>query len=255
MSHTIVESGASFPGTLTMPDNTEVADAAFLELLLQSLGNRALWLKALCTVGGIPRLAYIANIAALQAIDVSTVQTTDVRLVYGTGLYLYDSGSSATQVLPWIVQPSVGAGRWIHLLANYAPTNRIVDMQSVYEIANYSNATTSYTTVIALNHAAAVAGDVLLIDWSAAYTAVGASGSNSRITITDGGVDTDLAPTLRLHSAAREHHGGQHKYVVANTGIVYVTLKAASIVSGTTTTDSAGTGTVRNSLRSVLHRP
>jgi len=254
MAHTISESGASFPSTLTTPDNADDADAAFLEILLKALADRTQWLKALCTVGGVPRIAYVADVAGLQAVDVSGVGSNDVRLVKGVGLYQYDSGSSATEALPWIVQPSAGAGRWIHLLADYAPTNRVVSLEAVYDALGYSNATTGYVTVVSLNLPNAKAGDIVMIDWEAAFTSVGSGGSYSRITVTDGS-DYDLAPTRHLHSAARESHGGHYKYTVLNDGTVSVKIKAASVSSGTTATDAGSTVTAIPSLRATLFRP
>lgn len=133
------------------------------------------------------------------------------------------------------------------------PANAIIDVQSVYSIG-YSNATGSYTNVLSLSHTGEV-GDIVLIDWHAAFTTVGSGGSYSRISITDGGVETDIAATRATHSAVREHHGGAYKHTVGSAGAIVVRLKAVSISSGTTADDAGGAVTCVPSMKSVLIRP
>lgn len=255
MGHTIVEDPSSYAPTLTMPDNGELADAAVLEALLAKIASRAGWLKALATVTGVPKIANVSSVTNLKAIDVSTVSNGDVRIVEGSGLYQYDSGSSATEALPWIAQPNAGAGRWVHILASYAPTNRLVDPAWILDLFGYSNGTTSYTTVLTITHHNCQVGDELAIDWHAAWSSVGAGGSWSEIFITDGGVETAQPGTTHKYAAAREGHSGVFRYTVTNAGDVIVKLKAKSDTSGTTATDVAGTQTVCPSMRSHLHRP
>jgi hypothetical protein len=85
-----------------------------------------------------------ADVTALKAISVAGLATKDLRLVPGVGLYRYDSGSSATETLPWIVAPTVGGGRWVHILANYAPVNRIVAATSVASVATRTTTSSTY---------------------------------------------------------------------------------------------------------------
>jgi len=93
------------------PDDTEGATGAGLDGFAQPLLNRTQYLYEQIFTLGVPRVRNVPNIATLKA--TTGMAHTDVRAVVGYGLYVYDSGSSATEELPWIVQPTTGGGRWL----------------------------------------------------------------------------------------------------------------------------------------------
>lgn len=90
----------------TAPTGTDIRNAAGVESHMQPAANRARFLY--------DRTNPLADIAALKAI--AAPSDNIVRLVEKYGFYIFDSASAAAESLPWVVQPTVGTGRWIHSL-------------------------------------------------------------------------------------------------------------------------------------------
>lgn len=95
---------------IPVPADGEGATAASIHAFVQPLANRSQWTYSLITGTGVQRFANADDITALKAL--TGMAHKDARVVIGYGMYLYDSGSSATEDLPWIVQPTTGGGRW-----------------------------------------------------------------------------------------------------------------------------------------------
>jgi len=72
------------------------------------------------------QLTALADIAALRAIDTTSLANSAVRLVKGQGFYTLDTGSSATEIEPWIIDPTTGPGRWISSTAHQVVQTRFV---------------------------------------------------------------------------------------------------------------------------------
>lgn len=90
--------------TVTGPVGADIRNAAGVRAHLQTLANRTRFLADQTTA--------LANVAALKAI--SSPANGLVRLVKSIGLYVFDTSSAVTESLPFVVQPTVGTGRWLH---------------------------------------------------------------------------------------------------------------------------------------------
>lgn len=165
---------ASSWDTATAPVGGDVRNAASVATALQAAANRARFVY--------DRATPLADVAALKAI--ASPADGLVRLVELLGFYVFDAASAAAESLPWLVQPTVGTGRWVHSLygvlgvANSLATldgsskvvqpvpNRIVAMQQDDLGALFTTSSTSYVDVTGLSVtvAACEVGDVLLVD-------------------------------------------------------------------------------------------
>lgn len=103
---------ATFSATVTVPEDGDGVTGLSIETAAQSLANRSQYLKSIVTGTGVGRIREVTTLAALKAL--TGMVDTDVVRLYGAGLYRYDTSTSATENLPWIVAPDVGSGRWIH---------------------------------------------------------------------------------------------------------------------------------------------
>lgn len=260
---------AIFIAAVTTPLGVEARNAASLETSVQQLTDRTYYVQQLCEVSGVTRIAEVADLAALADLDPAPYSTGEKRFVPGYGVYRLLNGTSGTSS-PWYIEGNGGGCRWEHeamslkgLASGIAtltaggrcaqlPPYATIDVQATFDLLGYSNATTSYTTVCSHNHTAAV-GDLVVIDWHAAFSTVGSGGSWSEIFITDGGVETAVGATLHKYGAIREAHSGSYKYTVVNAGTITVRLKAKSDTSGTTASDAATT--VCPSVKSMVIRP
>jgi hypothetical protein len=114
----LTDDPTTFP-TVVAPASADPRTAASVTAGLQPLANRTAYLKALATVGGVPRLAYVASLTALRAIAPSSVGEPDVRLVVNDsgmlGIYAWSSSSTAADDGIKTIEPSTSpaSGRWL----------------------------------------------------------------------------------------------------------------------------------------------
>lgn len=91
---------------VSAPVGADIRNAASVRSSLQTVANRTKYL--------VDRHDALADIAALKA--VASPADGLVRFVKAKGVYRFDIGSAAAEDLPFVVQPTVGGGRWIHEL-------------------------------------------------------------------------------------------------------------------------------------------
>ena len=170
MSETITGSSSDFSTTATVPTDGDARTAASVKTPFQRLLDNDTYLQDQLVTQGAKKLRRVADTTALKAINTTSgVADGEVRVVGdGTsfkGLYVYESGSSATESLPWIVQPTTGSGRWYHASLDLrVPAFGPVDHA---HIASVTSDTTSSGSYVDITHPAitfeAAAGDIVEI--------------------------------------------------------------------------------------------
>lgn len=72
-------------------------------------------------IGNLKKIAHgaVANLAALKAIDTTNLSDNITIIVKNLGFYRFDSTSTVTANDDYVVQPTVGSGRWINDLASH----------------------------------------------------------------------------------------------------------------------------------------
>ena len=110
MPKELTDNGATFPATVTCPVESDPFTLVHLENGLQDLANRTANLALQ------PLAAVLDDITALKAVNTTSVPDNTVRIVDQVGVYIFASASAAAEALPWIVQPTTGSGRWLHVL-------------------------------------------------------------------------------------------------------------------------------------------
>ena len=98
----------NYASTFDIPSDTDPPAAATFNVAYEALGDRTAALAA----GYMPNA--LANIAALQAINTTSLANGTTRYVTGIGRYVLDTTVNPTfpQTLPLVVQPTTGSGRW-----------------------------------------------------------------------------------------------------------------------------------------------
>jgi hypothetical protein len=87
------------------PVGSDIRNAASVRSALQTAANRTRYLYN--------RAEPLADFAALKAINTTGFANGTTRFVTKQGPYSLDTGSSATELQPYVVQPTTGPGRWI----------------------------------------------------------------------------------------------------------------------------------------------
>ena len=185
--------------TATSPVGSDIRNAASVRASLQPLANRTRFL--------FDQTAALADIAALKAI--ASPADGLVRLVKSKGLYVFDLASVSAEALPFIVQPTVGSGCWVHELyllqgqnSGLAPLdsggkvpaahipNRIVSVLSAHLATNFSVPSSgTWTDALTFAITGCVAGDILHIHGFASV-GTGGVGCRVRLALDDGGIQT-----------------------------------------------------------------
>lgn len=168
MSETITGATTNYSATATVPTDGDARTAASVKTPFQRLLDNCAYLYDQLVTQGATRIRRVADTTALKAINTTTgISDGDVRLVGDatsfSGVYVYESGSSATEELPWIVQPTTGSGRWYHSAHRFRyPEMGIVDHVHDDALGSDTTASGSYTVV---SHSAipftANAGDIV----------------------------------------------------------------------------------------------
>lgn len=96
--------------TATGPSGSDIRNAADVRSHLQKLANRTRYLYN--------RSNPLADIAALKAINTTGMASGNVRKVTGQGDFTFDSASLLTELIPFVVTPTTGPGRWIAAAAH-----------------------------------------------------------------------------------------------------------------------------------------
>jgi hypothetical protein len=274
---TILTETATFDATVPTPDDGEGATGAGLDGMAQPLANRTQYLKAKVDADGVPRIARSADITALKA--VTGMVTEDLRYVPGNGLYRFDSASATGELLPWVVQPNAGSGRWHHMLDALRGTNLAtltggqLEQSSIYQtIATvhafdagigttlFSTAGSSFITSGTYGFVDVpncIASDILIIDAQVTLTAGGTPPTNFtdcrlRVSEDNAGTPTpvDIGQTrVRAYGAGLHSRSLHARHVITDPGTARIQLAIAD--------DGGSTGGFGNpwSIRCIHVRP
>lgn len=213
----------------TTPLGSEARNAASLATSLQQQSNRSYYVQQLCEVLGVPRIRAVTDIAALQALSLTGITDGDLRLITGTeffGVYRYVAASVAAAAQPWIVQPAVGSGRWIHTmydavgasngLASLTGGGRLVQLPAnallfdggygVNSGLVSSNSTTSYTDVAAMTFAVGTvaANDVVRVGFHSRMDNAGTTGTVRIVATENGGAAIQIPGAVRSVATATD---------------------------------------------------
>lgn len=110
--HNLTASATNYDPLISVPDDgVDDETAASLYPAIQRVADNVAYVKARMD-------AALADLAALRAIDTTSLTNGEARLVKGQGWYTFDSGSAATEIEPWIIDPTTGPGRWISATAH-----------------------------------------------------------------------------------------------------------------------------------------
>lgn len=115
MPTNIPGSSASFPANVVGPSGGDTRNATSVNTGLEDLADRTAYLKAKAGVTdeGIQRIRTVADVAALKAIGSGDRADKDVAVIPSIGVFLFESGSSATGDDSKVIQPTSGTGRWL----------------------------------------------------------------------------------------------------------------------------------------------
>lgn len=245
--------GATNPPVIAPTNLVDLATAASVIAGLQPLADRDAYLWQVLSSTGITHIAFCASLATLQAIDVTTIASGEIRFLYGVGLFRYESTATSAAITNIVVVPTVGAGRWINIefsvwgtayglatldlngkLAQPAP-NAIIAQSSAVSSATYDVTGTTFVDVAGMSVTlAANAGDVLHITF--ATPVLGAAGL-IQLAVVEGGVTTPLGiyPTQATTAPAVFTYAGTFVHTVAGGSGSVVKLQARISGTGTTT--------------------
>jgi hypothetical protein len=244
---------------VTTPLGSEARNAASFAATVQELANRDYYLQQICEVTGVPRIRAVSDVAALQALSLSGITDGDLRLVTGTeffGVYRYVSASVAAAAQPWIIQPTVGSGRWIHTmndavaasngLASLTGGGRLVQLPAnallfdggygVNSGLISSNSTTSYVDVASMTFAVGTvaAGDVVRVSLHSRMDNSGTTGTVRIVVTENGGAVIQVPGAVRSVATATDTLVTMvGRNVVATPGPLVVKVQ---ILSGTAAT-------------------
>jgi hypothetical protein len=256
------------------PVGTDIRNAASVRNALQTVANRTKFLY--------DRHDVLADIATLKAI--ASPADKLVRFVKGYGVYSFDTGSAAAESLPWVVQPTVGTGRWIHQsklaigdligaangiatldgsgkVTGTQLTNRLISVQSAKLTANVTSTTNSMVDVAGLSVTfSATAGDILVLDANLfAQLQAGTTLSFAQFVVVDGGTPQypGTLSTISRSPGQADMLGMSNVHTVVNTGSVTVKVQ---MQAGSTTTvqivgNPSGNGAAQSSIRVLQFRP
>jgi len=173
---------------------------------------------------GVPTILQAGSISALRAI--STFPTNAVYTVPGFGLFVYSTGSSATDDGLFVVKPTSvsGNGRWLSLTSQIGVANGIAKNDSTSRVAaanvrnglisvqsvkvtgtgQYANRSTSGfgASGASISFTGAVAGDIVLATCSfnsVCASGMAAIGPNYALAVTDNG-STNVAGETQLEN-------------------------------------------------------
>ena len=176
--------GATNP-VVVAPATGDARTAASIVAGLQPLTDRDAYLAEVIFSDGVPTIATVASIAALQAIDTtSAVPDGSVRLVDGSdviGAFRFFASASSGAVPYQVIVPTTGAGRWIRTdagvwgvangLATLSSSSRLVQLppnaivqQATVDLAHDAHFTTgSFVSGPTVTPSAVAAGDVFTV--------------------------------------------------------------------------------------------
>ena len=205
---------ATFDSPIAVPIDADPGNAASVQAPFQALTNRTAFLKGVLD-GGVPRVRHGTRVA-MRA--VAGAVTGDVFIVDQDGVYTFDASSVLTESTPWVVQPNAGSGRWIHTLyavrniPNGIPTldgsSKLAASQTPQRTLSFvvnvpygtssvlTGGTVQDFTGYSMSLGALDAGDVVIADCMLGYFLCNSVGGNLRLTLSSGGVDTDMAASL-----------------------------------------------------------
>ncbi len=115
-----------------IPSDGDPPTAASVNVAFQALADRTQYLGL--------ALSPLTDIATLKTINTTGMTDGTSRHVKGHGYFTFDSGSAATENLPWVVQPNTGSGRWISGTAHQASVTRNVSCDSVQGVGSVAGA-------------------------------------------------------------------------------------------------------------------
>jgi hypothetical protein len=240
---------------VTTPLGSEARNAASLATTVQQLANRGYYVQQLCEVLGVPRIAEVADLAALADLDPAPLATGTLRLVPGYGVYRLRNGTAGT-LLPWYVEGNGGGCRWEHEVMSLAgvalglasltgggrlaqlPANALL-FDGGYGVNSgliSSNSTTSYVDVASMTFAVGTvaAGDVVRVSLHSRMDNSGTIGTVRIVVTENGGAVIPVPGAARSVAAATDTLVTiVGRNVVATPGPLVVKVQILSSVAAT----------------------
>ncbi len=242
------------------PDNTELADESSVDVPFQALVSRSKYLYDIIgpTGTGTKRVHMVANRTALKA-ETGQQDGDVIGLLNGEGFYVFSASSALTEDLPWVVTPTAGGGRWLHMLrglkgaasglASLSALGKVVEPvpYALIGAAQYATAlttqayhstSTTYADVdsgVARVTVSTVAGDFVTIDATCELGVEETAGfiAFCRLAVVDGGTTYGLDETMRRIEAVSATAAivpvSMHTlWVAVTTGVLTVKIQAKS---------------------------
>lgn len=119
MASTYAGDPTAFPVTFDILDDGDARNAATLDVAPEALGDRTAFVKAAITP------ITLSDLRAINTTDGAVWPTGIVRNVLQVGAYYLDRSSADPELIPNVIVPTTGAGRWL-ALTPFASTRTLV---------------------------------------------------------------------------------------------------------------------------------